>query len=119
MKARNGGRGRKPRETRAIRTIPTGVHTSNPGAGRRLGLRSGRLEAANDESSRLKVVDEQSRLELAARHLPTLIRAAREIHGRDRMRVVAAVLSAWGDLAGITGWTPGMIERVEKAMGGR
>lgn len=47
--------------------------------------------------------------------LPALIRAARTIHRRE-LECKFAVLSAWGDLAGVLGWTPAMVDRVEREM---
>jgi len=58
---------------------------------------------------------EKRRVQKAAKALPDLIRAAVAIHGKGR-RAEVAVLSAWGDLAGVLGWTPEMVERVEEAM---
>lgn len=49
----------------------------------------------------------------AARHLPELVRCAKQIH-RSHIRRVLAVLDAWRALAGVSGWTPAMVTRVER-----
>ena len=47
--------------------------------------------------------------------VPILVRIARrEHHGKTRRTI--AVLAAWGDLAGITGWNEEMIDIVAEAL---
>jgi len=61
-------------------------------------------------------LDGKDRVGAVAGFVPDLVRMARQVH-RGGERVKLAVVSAWGDLAGVVGWTPEMIERVEEAMG--
>jgi hypothetical protein len=59
-----------------------------------------------------------ARIKLAEPLLPDLIRMARQVHGRKILSTVA-VLEAWAGLAGVLGWTPEMVDRVEREMGKR
>jgi len=63
----------------------------------------------------LALLKPHERLEALARFLPLLVDLARRVHGsHERVRI--AVLSAWGDLAGVTGWSASMLEAVEEAL---
>ena len=55
----------------------------------------------------------EKRVRQASRMLPDLVQAARKIH-RSSVRVNVAVLCAWADLAGVIGWTPEMVRKVEQ-----
>lgn len=55
------------------------------------------------------------RLRLAGLLVPALVETAQKAHTSD-MHVKIAVLGAWASLAGITGWTPAMLTKIERAM---
>jgi hypothetical protein len=57
----------------------------------------------------------EKRIRKAAGILPDLIRMARKIH-RSEVHARLAVLCAWANMAGVIGWTPGMVRRVEREM---
>ena len=57
----------------------------------------------------------KKRTAMAAVLLPVMIRLARIMFGYE-VEVKTAVLLAWTDLAGIPGWTPEMVRRVEREM---
>jgi hypothetical protein len=59
----------------------------------------------------------KQRVRRAAAALPELVRQAERIHGRAPLVVKRqAVLQAWLGLAGVAGWTPEMVTRVEREM---
>lgn len=59
------------------------------------------------------------RIQLAGVLLPALATVAKDIHrGQPLTMVETAVLEAWRGLAGVSEWTPAMVEAVEREMGG-
>lgn len=60
----------------------------------------------------------ERRIWWAAAFLPLLVKAAIALHGSGPRAVVAA-LGAWTSLAGIPGWTPEMVSKVESEIGKR
>jgi len=55
----------------------------------------------------------QNRIRKTREAVPELIRIAAKTHRRPVVRLTA-VLAAWCDLAGIPGWTPEMVDYVER-----
>lgn len=63
-----------------------------------------------------KIREMKRRVGEIGRWLPTLVRAAQSVH-RTEGEVKAAVLLAWAALAGVAGWTPEMVAKVERELG--
>lgn len=61
-------------------------------------------------------IDEPLRISKAGRLLPEFLETARLIFPACEVMQRTAVLNSWVGLAGINGWTPAMVERVEVEM---
>ena len=51
----------------------------------------------------------------AAVLLPEMVRVARQVH-RGEVEMQIAVVTAWAALAGTPGWSPEMVDRVQREM---
>jgi len=58
-----------------------------------------------------------TRVRITRALVPEMIRVARLAHGRPAERI-AAVLGAWTNLAGVSHWTPSMVNYIERRMSG-